>query len=677
MQFLYPTFLFALAALAIPIILHLFYFRRFKKVYFTNVRFLREVKEESSARRKLRNLLVLAMRLLAIAFLVFAFAQPFIPAEDAEATEGRKAISIFLDNSFSMNALSQDVPLLEKAKQRAREIVEAYTVEDEFQILTNDFEGRHQRLVSQEDALALIDEIEVSPAVRRLSAVLTRQEQALNTGVKDNEITYLISDFQRNITDLETYTDTTRSVNLVPLQSVQERNISIDSAWFEAPVQMVNQTNELIVRVRNLSDEDMENIRLSIRYEGQNKPVGTLRIPARSAVTDTVNITILRTGWHEATLEITDFPVQFDDQYYFTFNVAEEIRTLVINSESPNRFLNAAFNSIEYFTVINQLSGNLDYSQFPTYQMIVLNDLPTISSGLAFELNQYVANGGNLLVFPARNADIASYKSFLDAFPANALVAFEDEPRTVGTINTEEFIFRDVFENQSANLRLPSTTGNFRLNDFGSRKEERLLTYRDGNAFLSKYQVGQGNLYFCAAPLDQDYNNLIQNGEIFIPMLYKMAISSRKARKIAYTIGRDEVIEADHLASSQEIVYKLKGVGEEFIPEQRIVANKVFLGIGNQIPEAGFYDLSLQADSVLAKYAFNYNRRESVLDYYTAAELGEFANPSLSVIDILDTAVLTARIEERTQGMTLWRLCLILSLIFIAAEVMILRLWKV
>ena len=76
MEFLYPGFLLALLALAIPIILHLFYFRRFKKVYFTNVRFLKEVKEQTSARSKLRNLLVLLMRLLAVAMLVFAFAQP-------------------------------------------------------------------------------------------------------------------------------------------------------------------------------------------------------------------------------------------------------------------------------------------------------------------------------------------------------------------------------------------------------------------------------------------------------------------------------------------------------------------------------------------------------------------------------------------------------------------------
>ena len=173
MQFLYPTFLFALAALAIPIILHLFYFRRFKKVYFTNVRFLKEVKEETSARSKLRNLLVLLMRLLAIIFLVLTFAQPFIP-QDVEVKKGLKTVSVFVDNSFSMSALSQDVPLLEKAKQRAREIIQAYAVDDEFQILTNDFEGRHQRLVSQEDALDLVDEISISPSVREVSKVLTR-----------------------------------------------------------------------------------------------------------------------------------------------------------------------------------------------------------------------------------------------------------------------------------------------------------------------------------------------------------------------------------------------------------------------------------------------------------------------------------------------------------------------
>lgn len=677
MQFLYPTFLFALAALAIPIIIHLFYFRRFKKVYFTNVRFLKEVKEETSARSKLRNLLVLAARLLALTFLVLAFAQPFIPARNAEVKQGRKAVSIFVDNSFSMNALSQDVPLVEKAKQRAREIVEAYTVDDQFQILTNDFEGRHQRLVSQEDALSLIEEIRVSPAVKELTKVVTRQQQALNTGDSPNQTAYIISDFQRNITDLENYRDTLLEVNLVPLQSVQERNISIDSAWFVAPVQMLNQANPLLIRVKNHSNEDAENIRLSINYGGQTKPVGTLSVPGQSVTIDTINMSIQGTGWHQAQLSLTDYPIQFDDNYFFTFFIAEEIEVLVINEEAPDRFLDAAFSGIQNFKVTNQLSRSLDYSRFPSFQMIVLKELPTISSGLAAELRQYVNNGGNLLVFPSRNADIASYRSFLASLPANELVAFEEQERVVGSINTEEFIFRDVFENKSANLKLPVTKGNFQLTNYNARKEEPLLSYRDGKSYLSKYQIGEGNLYLVAAPLDSDYNDLVRNGEIFIPMLYKMAISSARARRIAYTIGRDEVIEADNQAvGSAEIVYKLNGNGGEFIPEQRTVGGKVFLGVSNQIPEAGYYDLFLNPGQVLAKFAFNYDRQESDLEYYNADDLRRLSNPRISVIDITDTAVLTARIEERAQGVTLWRLCVILALVFLGVEVLLLRFWQ-
>jgi hypothetical protein len=674
MQFLYPTFLFALAALAIPIILHLFYFRRFKKVYFTNVRFLKEVKEETSARSKLRNLLVLAMRLLALAFLALAFAQPFLPAQDAEVKQGRKAVSVYIDNSFS---LSQDVPLLDKARQRAREIVSAYGLEDQFQVLTNDFEGRHQRLVSQEDVLGLIDEIAISPATRPLSLVLGRQRQALNTGLSEIHVAYLISDFQRNIVDFAALRDTTMEINLVPLQAVRERNVSIDTAWFEAPTQLLNQTNALVARVKNHSNEAVDNVRLSLRHEGQTKPIRALSLAPGAAVYDTVNITILRTGWHEAELSVTDYPVQFDDTYFFTFLVAEEIPVLAIHEQAPNRYLTAAFASMPSFRLVHQDSRNLNYADFGNYRLIVLNNLRGVSSGLAFALRQFVNDGGNLLIFPHQEANIEEYRALLAAFPANELLRFEDQARVVGEVNTEEFVFRDVFENKSANLRLPSTKGNFRQSEFGVRKEERLLTYRDGASYLSKYQLGLGNLYLCAAPLDEELNDLARNGEIFIPMLNRMAISSRRSQQIAYVIGRDEVVEADHQTTSAEMVYKLKGPDEEFIPEQRIVGNKVYLSLGGEVMAAGIYDLFLQPQEVLARFAFNYDRAESDLSYYSPVELRAEAAGAYNVIEVADAATLSARIEARSQGTPLWRWCLILALLFLAAEALLLRFWRV
>ncbi|MEZ5055958.1 MAG: BatA domain-containing protein [Saprospiraceae bacterium] len=680
MQFLYPIFLTALAALAIPVIIHLFFFRKFKKVYFTNVHFLKEVKEETSARRKIRDLLVLLARMMALAFLVLGFAQPFLGG-DEDAPVGNQSVSIFIDNSFSMSALSEDVSLLEKAKIRAKEIVEAFSPDDEFQILTNDFEGRHQRLVSKENALSFIDEIKPTPDVKEFSTIYERQQQALNSGKNPNMRSYWLSDFQKNVSDFSNINDTLTEVNLIPLQSVQENNVSIDSAWFEAPVQMLNQTNNLLVKLKNYGNETAENIRLSLQHEGQTKPVGTVSIEAQSSRIDTVPITILRTGWHEGQLNITDYPVQFDDTYFFSFYVAEEIKVLTINENQENPFLNAVFQSIPAFVQTNQNSNGLEYSKFPSYQLIVLNDLQSISSGLAAELNQYVNKGGNVLVFPSSKADLNSYNSFFNAFPANTFERFNQSAKEVGSVNANEFVFKDVFENKSANLKLPGSQGNFTTSRASSRSEEVLMTYRDGSSYFSKYKTGQGNLYVCTAPLNEEFNNLVRSSEVFVPMLYKTAISSARERKIAYTIGQDETIdtESPDLSGGKEVIFKLKGKQGEFIPGQRIVSSKVFLTPGEQLNQAGIYDLYLNPDEIEAKFAFNFDRQESMLECYTSEDLESLASQktNLKLLKANAETNFTEYIGEKSQGISLWKWCLMLTLAFLAIEGILLRMWKV
>lgn len=683
MQFLFPGFLFALSALAIPVIIHLFYFRRFKRVYFTNVRLLKEVKEETSNRQKLRNLLVLLMRCLALIFLVLAFAQPFIPT-DTEVKRGEKAVSVFVDNSFSMSALSKDAALLELAKKRATDIVSAYAPDDRFQILTNDFEGRDQRLISRDDALNRIEEIRTSPATKDLSKALTRQQQCLNTGKAENKVAFVISDFQKNISDLANFRDTLVDINLVPMRAVQEKNISIDSAWFESPVQILNQPTNLLVKISNRSDEDASEIRLSLRHDGQTKPVGALNLAAKSSKIDTVSFTILHPGWHEAKLSLTDFPVQFDDDLYFSFYVAERINVLCINGLSPNKNIQNAFAGAKYFRLDNADVRNLDYSKFGDYQLILLNEPTVISSGLASELKSFAKNGGNVLAFPAANADLNSYNSFLQIFEAGSLGSYERTVRQASQINTEEFVFRDVFLNKSANLRLPGSQGNFKISP---GRGENLLTYRDGSAMLSKFSQGEGALYFSATGLADTESDLVRSGEIFVPLLFKVAIAGAKGRQLAYTIGRDEVLEAKHqVSASGETIYKLLGINEkegagqttdnEFIPEQRILGAKVLLTPGTQIRDAGWYKLRLRPDSTLAEFAFNFDRRESDLAYFADDELRNAAPGYMKILDANAEANFGTIVGEQNQGIVLWRWCVVFALLFLALEVLFLRLWK-
>lgn len=680
MSLLYPAFLTALAVIAIPIIIHLFYFRRFKKIYFTNVRFLKEVKQETTNRQKIRNLLVLLMRALAIAMMVLAFTQPFIPKSD-NVKRGEQAVSVYIDNSFSMNARSKEAPLLELAKKRAREIVSAYPESDRFQILTNDFEGRDQRLISKEDALNRIEEIRSSPVSRDLSKVLLRQSQCLATGKAENRNAFLLSDFQSNISDLQNAKDTTLDVALIPLRSVQERNVSIDSAWFDSPVQILNQAANLFVKISNRSDVESEEVRLTLTHDGQTKPAGALRIPARGSVTDTVSFTILHPGWHQVKLNVTDFPVQFDDDYFSSFYVAERIQVLTLNAGPANKYLGNVFAGARYFSLDNAESRSLDYSKLGAYQLIILNQLPTISSGLIQELKTFAQNGGHILAFPAKGAETGGYNALLAAFNAGELGAFDPTPRQASQINTEEFIFRDVFLNKNANLRLPSTQGNYKLSP---NRGEQILSYRDGSAMLNKYPVGEGALYFFAAPLDEDINDLVRNAEIFVPLLFKTAISGAKGRQIAYTIGKDEVLEARHkVAASGEMVYKLRRAGQnaqnnpEFIPEQRIIGAKVMLTPGRAIQEAGWYQLGLQPDSTIAEFAFNLDRKESDLSYLADEALSSRLAPNMKILSENAEANFTQVVDEQNQGIVLWRWCIVFALLFLALEALFLRLWKV
>jgi len=690
MQFLFPGFLAALAVIAIPVIIHLFYFRRFKRVYFTNVRFLKEVKEETSNRQKLRNLLVLLMRALAVAAMVMAFAQPFIPLQDG-LKKGQKAVSVYVDNSFSMNALSQEAPLMELAKQRARDIISAYGVEDRFQVLTNDFEGRDQRLVSKEDALSRIEEIRTSPASRDLSKVLIRQQQCLNTGKQENKISYLISDYQQNISDMSSFRDSLMEVNLVPMRAVQERNISIDSAWFESPVQILNQPSNLYVRISNRSDEQADDVRITLRHDGQTKPVGSVSIPARSNRLDTIPFNILHAGWHEAKVSVTDYPVQFDDDYFLSFYVAERVNILSINGNQPSKYITNAFLGARYVSVANADARSLDYSRFPDYQLIILHEIPNISSGLASELKNFTQNGGNVLVFPAQNADLNSLNALLQSFGAGAAGSFEPAQRQASQINTEAFIFRDVYLNKSANLRLPATQGNYKLPPASG---EQMITYRDGTAYMARYSAGEGDLYVTASPLNEQVNDLVRNAEIFVPMLFRMAIAGTRGQQIAHTIGKDETLESKHRISTRgETIYKLalvdpnagtqqqnqSGSGlaaNEFIPEQRIFGSKVLLTPGTQVRDAGWYRLRLQPDSTLAEFAFNYDRKESDLTYQPAEKLTEGLPSNFTVLNESAEANFGQVVQEQERGIVLWRWCVIFALLFLALEVLLLRFLK-
>ncbi len=668
MQFLYPAFLWALTALSIPIILHLFYFRRYKKIYFSSLRFLREVKEETSAKNRLRNLLILLARILAMAFIILAFAQPYIPVS-ATQKEGIRNVSLFIDNSFSMQSFGQDLSLFDRSRQKAKEIIMGYGQEDHFQVLGHELSPSQNLWISREEALLRLEEMEYTPAVKPLSVVLSRQKQSF-AREDGAPISWIISDFQKSITDIKS-ADSLFPLNLLPLKSVQEKNIAIDSAWFDSPMQMLNQTSALLFSIHNYTAEDADNVRITVTLDGQERPEGTNDISGGKVKIDTSMITVLSTGWHDLAIRISDFPVTFDDAYYLTFYVEQNLQILSINDRLSNQAVSAVFSNTKNFILDQVTANNLDYATLTTYDLIILNELPSISTGLASVLTKYVQDGGKVLFFPSASGSVDQYNALMHVMGAGELLPYISQDREVGKINTDAFIYHDVFSKTRPNMRLPKVSGSYPLAGSGS-KGQSLLAFRDGGDLITFYTPGKGAFCVVTAPLDEKINDLSLEPEVFVPLLYKMAIYSSDEQKLAYTIGKDQLISLDK--STMEVNQDILITGpSEFIPGISQLGSKVLLDVQDQVKEAGFYKVK-HTDQVIASIAFNYDRRESDLSLTSADDLPK--NKMIKVWTDNEKTDFTQLIEETRQGKQLWKWCIIFALMSIGLEIALIRLWK-
>jgi hypothetical protein len=684
MNFTYPAFLFATVAIAIPIIIHLFNFRKFKTVYFSNVRFLKEVKQETQSRSRLRQLLILAARILAILFLVFAFAQPYIPVKNKKVIAGQKAVSIFIDNSFSMEAINKNGTLLDQAKKRALEIVASYKPNDRFQLLTNDFEGKHQRLVNKEEFGSLLDEIKISPATRNLSEIVSRQEDVLQASGDQLKLAYIISDFQKSIVKMDQLkNDTAIDLNFIPLTAAIKNNIYIDTCWFETPVRQLNQIEKLHVRIKNSSDKAVENNSIKLFINRVQRTLASFSLNENAQTDIILTFPNKESGFQQCSVVLNDYPVTFDDSFYFSFEVAKNVSILSINPsgsdelKSQSSYLNKLFGTDSLFVLKNTPENKLEYATLSAYNLIVLNELKTISSGLTQELKRFMNNGGNVLVFPAVDADLESYKLFFTSLNANYYERLDTANTKVEKINLDHPVYKDVFDKktfQSTNLDLPKVFSHYTLSKAIRNGEEYLLRLQNGDAFLTQYQVGRGHLYVSAVPLNTDYSNFTKHA-LFVPTLYMIGINSQLQHPLFYTIGKDENMETTQLITGEN-VYHLRDETTNFdvIPEHKMMDTKAQINIHGQISEAGNYNLYAGKEKILP-LSFNFNRMESDLTCYTADELQTLleSNQDASVHIILGGEKSLTSFIDMDEGKKLWKLCIILALLFLAIETLLLR----
>ncbi len=685
MKFLFPSFLFALLAIAIPVIIHLFSFKRHKTVYFSNVDFLKDIKKESKKQSRLKQLLILATRILTIIFLVFAFAQPYIPTNQDARKQPNQLVAVYVDNSFSMNALSEQGQLLEIARNKALEICLAYPSGTKFQLFTNDLEPKHQHVLNKEQFIQQVSEIQASPAVVPLSLIYNRfasQHPDLSDNTDKN--LYFISDFQRSISDPANFEENNIFSYYLPLEPNEVANLYIDSCWVEVPAHRLRQEETVYVKIRNSSNQDYQNLPIKLFLNDSLKSITNFSVEAQNDIVAELKYNNNSSGLQLGRLEISDYPFTHDNNWYISYKVDKNLKALAVHNNSEEskeglEYLTALFENDNYVLLDVMNEQNLQVNRLADYNTIFLVGLENYSSGFLNELEDVVQNGSSVVLFP-ETSNLPALNNVLSDFGAKRVSGIDSTTQEIAQIEFENDFYDKVFKKQEENPVMPEISGHLRFETPTQTDEADLLTFQNGDKALSQLSFGDGKVWVFSFPLNKE-NEAFANDILFVPTVYNFVLNSLPRQELSFTVGENTFWNIPrNIAFNMNSGFEIENrkTGDKLVPASTISGRKTRLEFGNQITSDGHY-LVENDGNIIAAMAFNFNRKESDLRYFSAMALKEklieLQLKNATVVEEVERNF-SEILEEIQNGKQLWKWAVLVALLFILAEVLIARFWK-
>jgi hypothetical protein len=636
MQFKHPEFLYFLFLLVIPILVHLFQLRRFKKEFFTNVKLLKELSIQTRKSSKLKKYLLLATRLLLLAFLILAFAQPFFKSKDNNTNN---ELFIILDNSYSMQAKGQKGPLLKRAVQ---DLLTNAPENASFSLITNDENYWNTNIRSIEKDLQTL----------KYSAIPFSLETAL-TKIKtrktfQNKDIVIISDaIGLNKNHLKSVSEKDKTYFIIP-EAEQDKNISIDSVYL---AQTLDDFYEISVE---FSSNFTQNKSIPVAIYNQKELIAKTVLKLNKSK-EKHNFTIPKKDFH-GYVSTNDNGLSFDNTFYFSINKPKITKVLSIGDLDKNNFLARIYTQSE-FEYSNTSITTLDYSNINTQDVIILNELQNIPVALHTNLKSFVEKGGHVILIPSEQNEIGNLNAFLNTFGGIQFTDLENHEKKITKINFSNPIFSNVFERTISNFQYPTIAQSFAVKS----THPQALSYEDQQPFLTTIHKNIGAVFVFSAPVNTSNSNF-QNSPLIVPTFYKMALNNDKNGVKFETIGNSEPFLISAKLYSKDII-SIKNATEEFIPVQQILTDKVTISCADNPKEAGNFDI-VQNSKAIAQMSFNFDRKESNLSPPSTETLTD-----LNIVESIETFFNTLQLQ-RTDSQ-LWKWLLIFALLFLCLEILI------
>jgi uncharacterized membrane protein len=681
MTFLNPAILFGLLAAGIPIVIHLLNLRKLKKIEFSTLIFLKELKKNKIRKIQLKQWLLLALRILVILFLVLAFSRPTIKGISIGGTTSlAKTTAVFiLDDTYSMSVVGDNGSYFNQAKSLLRSHLEQlHEGDDAAIILLSDV--NQQTVPLSKDITSLkkeLEDIHLSSVSGYLHPAIVKAASLFGTSNNFNKELYLFTDMQKTelmkdsaYSNLSELMNERVNIYLFPFTGKDIFNIGIDSVKLNTVVLGKDKPFQMSVYLTNYSNTDSKNTIVSLFLNGERTAQKGIAIEKHKSMELQLESTFKKSGLQEIVAEIDDDAIALDNTAYSAVLVPDKINIGIFeNDKNDSRFLRLALeagDSTRTFVFDERNITQLSSVNIMNYDAIFVFGSSRNFAG--DKLLQYTATRGNIFIIPGQNTTADDFNHTLSALSlpeCTGLRKANDKSWAYEELSTIDFthpLLRGIFKNSSApQIESPQFYSHFILKNDGTA--ESIVTLSDKSVLLSEYKRGHGKILVLATALNPEWTNFPYKS-FFVPFAFSSVfyLTARQDDGVQNYTGQPIPIQLNRSMNGSVKITRPDKTEEILHIDDKATVSGLKYDKTN-IP--GNYKI-LSDKNVENVISVNHNPIESSTEAYSESDFATYLsriNFKGHVKTILPQENGVEKIKEARFGTELWKLFIILALI--------------
>lgn len=697
MNFMNPFFLLAAAGIGLPILAHLLNKQEYQETDWAAMQFLNRTLRVQSRQIKIKDILLLILRCLALLFLVLAISRPVTESSNSFFTsvgQRRAGVVIALDASFSMKHKDKDKTRFERGLEKIKTVMKDLTPGDPVTLVLLGTEHNvviRNRSFDPKNFSSILDDLTTTPEALDLDSIPRKLKELLNELEAPQKEVFIITDLQNQDWALgadrlrNALKDLGKSADLflIPVTG-GPKNVAISNFELISGVLRKGTTARYSVTVQNYDVLPAENIKVSGKLNNITVDSKVItRIAPGSSKTISLFIPFRDHGPARISASINDDGLEIDNTRRTMAMIRNKVSILCVEGSSKGGFITSALKARDAeidekdFKVKPIPWDTLPAEDLDSYDVVILADLPTITEEQAKRLDEFVRKGNGLIWFPGENTknDLWNKRSVQEGSPllpaSIGEVASAADAMGVGrplNPNIPDHSVSSPLLSLSEDL-LSEARFLKRLTVSPHPATTTILTIAgSGSPLLLEKSLGRGQVFMFTSSAETAWNTMAIT-PVF-PMLMQQMVTYLTAREFEKprTVGSSLSLSYVSRPDSVEAVFETPSGESITVPVTKF--RNQYRAVLGHAKEVGYYVARGSLQSPGTPIAVNVDTRESDVACIKQSEQQMvFKDSGIQIIQ--SDEQLAKSIMESRSITSIWRLCAIVCFIFILIESLI------